>query len=67
MRAHLEKELDEIEHSSTPMVEGLPSETSEMLWAHRDDIAKLDLASYSELHRILRGSEDVEIKVDGSS
>jgi hypothetical protein len=67
MRAHLEEDLDEIEQSSTPVVEGVPSETSKLLWDHRDEIAKLDLASYSELHRILRGSENVEIKIDGSS
>jgi hypothetical protein len=63
--AHLERRLSSFENPEPPVVAGVAAETSALLWARRDELSSLDLAAYSELHRILRGGNNVNIKIDG--
>lgn len=63
--AHLDRRLSSIENPEPPVVEGVSAETSALLWAHREELKALDLAAYSELHGILRGGNNVNIKIDG--
>ncbi len=61
----LDQRLDSLDNPGPPAVEGLPDATSELFWEHREELADLDLASYSELHSILRGNNEVNIQIDG--
>ena len=63
--AHLDRRLSSFENPDPPVVEGVAAETSALLWAHREELSLLDLAAYSELHGILRGGNNVNIKIDG--
>lgn len=60
---HLNERLTELGTVSPPVVEGVPAEDSALFWNHHEELAELDLASYSELHSFIRGADDVEIKV----
>lgn len=62
----LRQRLDELGVSNAPEVEGVAAATSELLWNHRHELDDLDLASYSELHKFLRGADHVEIDIDPS-
>jgi len=61
---HLRGRLDVLENPGAPAVDGVVSETSELFWAHREELAELDLRAYSEMHRIIRGSDNVNIQID---
>jgi len=62
----LRQRLEELGSSNAPKVEGVAEATSELFWVHRHDLDNLNLASYSELHKFLRGAENVDIKIDPS-
>lgn len=61
----LDQRLSSLDDPGPPAVEGLSDATSAMFWEHRDELAELDLAAYSELHEFLRGRSEVNIKIDG--
>ena len=62
--ALLERRLQSLDNPDPPTVEGVSYATSALFWEHREELADLDLAAYSELHGVLRGNE-VNIKIDG--
>jgi len=62
--ALLERRLQSLDNPDPPTVEGVSYATSALFWEHREELADLDLAAYSELHGVLRGN-DVNIKIDG--
>ncbi len=61
----LDQRLQTLDNPGPPAVEGVSEETSLLFWEHRDELADLDLAAYSELHGILRGNNSVNINIDG--
>ncbi|MEE4272405.1 MAG: hypothetical protein V2I67_12070 [Thermoanaerobaculales bacterium] len=61
---HLRGRLEALENPGAPTVEGVAPETSELFWAHRKELSELDLRAYSEMHRIIRGSDNVNIQID---
>ena len=40
--------------------------TSALFWEHRQELIELDFAKYSELHNILRGNNNVEVKINSN-
>jgi hypothetical protein len=66
VRAHLERRLAELGSSNAPVVDGIPADTSQLFWEHRTELVELDLAAYSELHSILRGTDNVQVTIDPS-
>jgi hypothetical protein len=64
LRARFEARLAEGSDPEAPSVEGVDPATSKMLWAHRDAISELDLDAHSELHSILRGSDNIQVNID---
>lgn len=66
VRTHLEGRLDELGSTDAPVVPGFDEETTQLLWRHRDEITRLDFSGYSGMHGILRGSKEVEVKINPS-
>lgn len=62
--ALLDQRLQSLDNPSSPPVEGMSEATSSLFWEHRGDLSELDLASFSALHKILRGKNNVDIKID---
>ena len=62
--ALLERRLQSLDNPDPPTVDGVSDATSSLLWAHREELADLDLVQYSELHDILRGNNTVNINID---
>jgi hypothetical protein len=60
---HLKRRLEGLDTPELPAIDGVSDASSKLFWTHRDEIGELDLAAYSELHSIIRGTESVEIKV----
>jgi hypothetical protein len=63
--AQLEQRLNAFENPEAPGVDGVSPETSALFWTHREELSDLDLATFSELHGVLRGGQGVNIKIDG--
>lgn len=61
----LDHRLQTLDNPGPPTVEGVSKATSLLFWEHRDELADLDLAAYSELHGVLRGNNSVNINIDG--
>jgi hypothetical protein len=62
MRARLQERLAGLDATASPAVPEVSQATGELLWAHREEIAALDLEEYSELHAPLR-NEDVRVVI----
>lgn len=63
--AHLDRRLQTLDNPGPPTVEGVTDATSALFWEHREELSEVDLAAYSELHGILRGRNDVNVRIDG--
>ncbi len=61
---HLRQRLDGLGLSNAPEVEGVSAATSDLFWDNRHELDDLDLTSYSELHKFIRGGDNVEINID---
>jgi len=63
--AHLDRRLQTLDNPDPPTVEGVTDATSALFWEHREELSEVDLAAYSELHGILRGRNNVNVRIDG--
>jgi hypothetical protein len=63
--AGLNSRLDSLDNPGAPTVEGVSDANSSLFWAHRREVVELDFAKVSRLHKILRGQNDIDIKIDG--
>lgn len=61
---HLRDRLEKLNTPAAPVVDGIAVATSELFWAYREELLELDLASYSEFHRVIRGAENIDIQIE---
>jgi hypothetical protein len=59
----LSRRLAELGTAGAPRVDGVSEPNSALFWRHREAIRELDFAAHSDLHRAIRGSEDVNVEI----
>jgi hypothetical protein len=64
MRQRLEDRLAGLDEARPPEVEGVPEATQQLLWRYRDEIMRLDLGEYRQIHHDrFRSSSGVKVTV----